>query len=459
MIEQRETGGRSHRQRMKRRRSKNSIRSLIVLGVCGVITAVCLTSGSKDYEDYIDNAVETQSVSSTGTYSTDISDSSPTLETEETESGYTEDTSYEPEPVAAEYHEEIQTAIDAAGETYGAVGIQVAVIENGVVSDTFAYGWATVGEEAMTAEHKMRVASISKVVIGMAAMLLQEDGIIDLDADIGAYWNAVVQNPAYPDNAITIRSMLTHTSSIICYGDEYSADYESVLQRFSYGYDNLVPGSIDSWCYNNYVFRVLGMTLELAANQSLDDILQEKLYAALEIDASFASGDIAETDKLVTLYRDTGEISRTVETQKSLHMPEEPGQDGSYFAGGLTISAADLAKLVALLASDGQYNGTQLLDADSIEEMEDYISQPLSDGSYQAMPLFYRQDLYGRDEIYYHTGTAYGVYSCISYDPNTGDGIVVLTTGADGSVDECGISKICSEINSYIYNILCSSVS
>ena len=54
-------------------------------------------------------------------------------------------------------HDAIQAAVDAAGEKYHATGVQVAVIENGVVTDTYAYGWATRGTDLMTADHKMRI--------------------------------------------------------------------------------------------------------------------------------------------------------------------------------------------------------------------------------------------------------------------------------------------------------------
>ncbi|MBR4210815.1 MAG: S-layer homology domain-containing protein, partial [Oscillibacter sp.] len=46
---------------------------------------------------------------------------------------------------ARDYHDAIQGAVDAAGQRYGATGLQVAVIERGRLTDTFAYGWATVG--------------------------------------------------------------------------------------------------------------------------------------------------------------------------------------------------------------------------------------------------------------------------------------------------------------------------
>lgn len=361
---------------------------------------------------------------------------------------------YEVASAARESHGDIQAAVDAAAQKYGAAGVQVAVVENGVVTDTYAYGWATKETDPMTANHKMRIASISKVMVGMTAMLLREDGVVDLDQDISAYWDCQVKNPQNPDKPITIRNMLSHTSSIFNAGDDVSRAYSSVLARLQgSGFSGAVPGDIGYWSYNNYAFGVLGMTLELAADSLVDDVLEEKLYAAMDIDASYAAGDIENTGMLASLYRNDGSMSRSVEKQKSLHNDPTPGANGTYFAGGLTISAADLGKLVALLAADGCYEGVRLLSEESVELMETRYEQPVPGGSYQALPLRYWPELYGRNGVYYHTGSAYGVFNCASYDPETGDGVVVLTTGASGAKDDRGIYKICAEINEYIYGV------
>ena len=47
----------------------------------------------------------------------------------------------------------------------------------------------------MTADTAVRIASISKVVEGMAAMKLAQDGLLDLDAPLSSYWGERVQNP------------------------------------------------------------------------------------------------------------------------------------------------------------------------------------------------------------------------------------------------------------------------
>lgn len=351
-------------------------------------------------------------------------------------------------------YDTIQQQIDYIAERNGAVGVQVAVIEDGSISGLFNYGWAKLNKTEMTDDHKIRVASISKILVGIAAMLLYEDGIIDIDKSIAGIWDTEIQNPYYPDDPITIRNMLNHTSSIYSYGDDYSMYYSSVKNRFKNCYSELRPGDISAWCYNNYVFRALGMTLELAADRKLDDILAEKVYGPLDIDAAFAAGDIKGTDLIVTLYDEDNNVERSADRLSTFHCSENPGAEGLYYAGGLTISANDLAKIVCMLVNEGEYEGQQILSKKSVRIMESCFTEPLEDGTYQGTPLVYMPGLYGREGIYFHTGSAYGSFNCMSYDPKTGDGVVVLTTGAVDLARTADIRYICDDINSFIYDVI-----
>lgn len=364
-----------------------------------------------------------------------------------------------PEPEAPEEpavpldHEAIQAEVERVAEEYGAMGMQVALINDGAVVGSYACGWATYDSDPMTTAHKIRVASVSKVVVGMAAMALAEDGTVDLDESIGKYWGVEAVNPAFPDEPVSIRNILSHTSTIGAYSDYNAVGAGTIRSRLGYGYMNSKPGDLESWCYNNYAFGVLGSTLELAAGQTLDEVLYEQFFDALDIDASFAYGDVDDTDLLATIYRGYS-VEQSLGFEKSLHLSDTPGENALFFAGSLTISAEDLAKLIAILANDGVCDGRQLLQSESVREMERHFTLPLEDGSYQAHPLLYVPGIYGRRGVYYHPGTAYGVYSCVSYDPQTGDGVVVITTGASGTADRYEIYNVCDEINEYLYELV-----
>lgn len=165
---------------------------------------------------------------------------------------------------ARSHHREIQTAVDTAARRYGTVSVQAAAVENGRVTDTYNYGWAERNTAPMTSEYKIRIASISKVMVGMAAM-----------------------------------------------------------------------------------------------------ILRDRLFDVTDIDGSFAAGELKDTRHVATLYYHGGPVSRSAASQCKNRMDGKPGAVGTYFAGGLTISTRDEAKLMGLLAADGRYEGGQLLSEDA----------------------------------------------------------------------------------------------
>ena len=356
----------------------------------------------------------------------------------------------EPDEIAV-HNEDIQAAIDRIAERYGAAGVQVAVISGGEIVGTYVYGDATKGVSTMTDDTKIRVASISKVVLAMTIMRLCELGRLDIDADIGVYWGAGVRNPNHSGIPITMRQMLSHTSSIIVYDYGFAADGALIRRRFLDGscFGSRVPGAIGSWSYNNYAFAALGVTVEIATGETVNDLAARHLFEPLGIDAAFGSGSISDTGNLATLYTNNGGVGRSSNAQRATLGSTYPGESGEEFPGGLTISAYDLAKLVAALAGGGSYRGVRILSSESVALME--ASQGSTGGFDQCLPLRRRTNIYGETELYYHTGSNYGVYNLISFNPVSADGVVVLTSGASGSTDANGIYAICGEISEYIY--------
>lgn len=360
-----------------------------------------------------------------------------------------------PTPTPVITQAQLDQAVAQAGSDHGAMAVQAAVIRDGEVVLESAWGWAVRDSVAMTPQHKLRCASLTKVAVGLSAALLLDQGLIDPEADLSTYWGSTVCNPYYPDDPVTIDTLLTHTSSLSDSSSLSALKGSAARQRLAgSGFQSLRPGDPASWGYNNYGFSVLGMTLELAAQQPLDQVLGEGLLEPMGIDAAFEGGSVDNTDLLATLYYYGGSLARSTSEQRSYTLDYAPGHKGNFFDGGFTCSAGDLAKLAAVLANDGAYEGQVLLSPESVAWMETPLDTPVSDGRstfLQCRPLRYQEELYGREGLYYHTGSAYGQYALLSYDPDTGDGVVVLTSGADGVVDEHGIYAICGEIAQAVY--------
>jgi len=347
-----------------------------------------------------------------------------------------------------------QVFVESVAKSYGAVGVQVAVIDKGTVTDTYSCGWATKNVDKMTADHKIRTASISKVAVAVCAMKMQEQGTVDINANIGSYWGSK------PCKAVTLKSLLTHTSTLkpLSYSPTRAGTLAQLRSADSYSAGTV--GSSGVWLYNNYAVGIAGVTLEVASGKTLNDYAKTNVFEPMGMDAAMASGQLKDTSKLATLYHSTGNVARSVSEATKLKGSNTPGENANLYAGGLTCSAKDLAKLMAMLANDGKYNGLQILTPASVSAIEakQFTKTEYSGSFHQCMPLRYKANLYGESELYYHTGNAYGVLALASYNPSTRDGVVVLTTGMSDvntspacSRDAQGIYEICGKLTEYVY--------
>ena len=57
----------------------------------------------------------------------------------------------------------------------------------------------------------------------------------------------------------------------------------------------------------------------------------------------------------------------------------------------------------------------------------------------------------GQEVLYYHTGSAYGVFSLMTYNPETGNGVVVITTGTPRNMNERGMYALCYDLMELLY--------
>lgn len=332
-----------------------------------------------------------------------------------------------------------------------AAAVSVAAVENGELSQCAAWGWAEKNQREMTPDTKVRIASISKVAVGLGAMAMAEDGLVDLDAPLSTYWGAGAANP-YSDGQPTVRTLMTHTSSLKSLDVTRGLNTLTGLLNSGSSWRDMEPGDGGYWAYNNFGFCILGTTLELAAGETLEDYCQRRLFQPMGLQASFYGGNMEE-EQVATLYTDGG-VGRTAAAHTGQSVPDAIGMGASYYPGGLTISAVDMARLTALLAADGVYDGTEHLEAGTVEDMETprfTVAQEDATSFEQCLVLRRQEDLLGRDQLYYHTGSSYGVYALMSYDPETRDGVVVITTGAPYELEEHGIYSLCARLTEQVY--------
>ncbi len=340
----------------------------------------------------------------------------------------------------------------AVMDKYTPVGAQIAIIESGEIKGVYSYGLADKKQGiAMTNDTKIRVASLTKVILGICAMKMDEEGIIDIDENIGKYWgNEKLANSRYPDEKITMRSILTHTSSISSVSDYPGREKLEKQIAGSSLFGKKKPNTANAWYYNNFAIGVGGCTMEAAAEKNLNDYAIEKLFEPMSIEAAYSLADLPEGSPAAVLYFENGKKSRTKKDDET-SFSDLVGDNCPLFAGNVHISAEDYAKIMLMLMNDGTYEGTAILSPESVAEMEKgYFEIDDSESEFTQCLILRKRQLYNRN-LYYHTGNAYGTIALTSYDPETMDGVVIVTTGMGLSKDKDGIYSVCGEITKRVY--------
>ena len=117
------------------------------------------------------------------------------------------------------------------------------------------------------------LASLTKVIATTtAAMLLAQEGVLDLDAPVTRY----VPIPAF--QSITPRHLLTHTSGLHPGRPYYltATSIDDMLQRYAADGLHSSPGTRRR--YSDAGFMLLGRTVELAARDSLDAFCKRRIF-------------------------------------------------------------------------------------------------------------------------------------------------------------------------------------
>ncbi len=352
-------------------------------------------------------------------------------------------------PEIVSLSEEAQQRLTELSNKFGCVATQIAVIDDGYVTSLFSSGYANLRRKtAINNDTKIRVASLSKVLVGMSAMAAQEDGFFDLDDPLTDVLGYKVYNPNYSKHVLTMRSFLTHTASVNMTATISNVKLEYFL-RSRDTYFSTEPNKASAWCYSNPGIRAAGGMVEQITGRTLPEFDNERFFTPLGADASFFASLLKDRENIATLYGGDHIETQSVNTLLSRNYSTVPGENGFIFAGGLMISAQDFAKLMCILLRDGEYDGHRILNPATVAEMEQ-VNYELKDFD-QCIILRHRDEIYGR-ELYFHTGDAYGVLAFAAYDQASGEGVVVVTVGAGCGRDKYDIPTVCGEMADYIFN-------
>ncbi|AJP73060.1 serine hydrolase domain-containing protein [Sphingomonas hengshuiensis] len=350
-----------------------------------------------------------------------------------------------PQPVAPPVAT-VRVAFDRRGET--------SVIAEGLAD--------AAANRAVTADDPVRVASISKLVTGIAVLRLVEAGKLDLDADVSALLGWRLRNPAFPEMPITLRLLLSHRSSLtdtLDYVLPLDADMRGVLADPRAWDAAHAPGAY--FRYTNFNFPVVAAVMERATGERFDRLMDRLVLAPLGIAGCYnwAACPAPVAARAVVIYR-AGTPTKDDHHGAPPPCPVTPASDGScdlstwragangaIFSpqGGLRISARALARIGRMLLGDGKVDGVRLLRPASVRLLETPLwtfngsNGDTIDGFYCSYGLAVtflptqragcRDDPFGDGRARIgHAGEAYGLKSGLWIDRAAGSGVAYFAT-------------------------------
>ncbi len=346
-----------------------------------------------------------------------------------------------------------EAEIGAIMAKYQAVGVSVAVVNGTDLVYRHSFGLKNLGSgEALADDDLFRIASISKSFVATGLLQQVEAGKLSLDDDVGALIGFRVRNPNFPDSAITLRMILSHTSSIgdrngyftlDAFNPEKTADWAKA-------YNDYAPGARYQYC--NLNFNLAGAILEKVSGERFDRYIHRHILQPLGLYGGY-NADALDSSRFVTLYAYDGNTGAFAAEQAYVSPAERlkdyvDGYSTPAFSptGGMKISAADLARYMTMHMHDGTYKGVRILSEESTQLMQ----TALSDEEGYGLALRTMDNLLPGKVLKGHNGVAYGLYSAMFFQPQEKFGIVVITNGCNTGYTE-GVNDFLREVYGSLY--------
>lgn len=331
--------------------------------------------------------------------------------------------------------ERIEGLVSAAMSGQGIPGASVAVVQEGRFVWSQGYGLADVENRVpATANTVYRLASISKTITGVAAMILKEQGKLDLDAPVRTYV------PGLPDHyaAVTTRQVLGHIGGVRHYrfGEASSnrpyRDVNDTLAQFVA--DPLLSPPGERYEYSTFGFSVAGAAIQGAAGIPFEEFVKRAIFEPAGMRRIRPDDPFAIIPNRAQGY--------TLDGAGELRNSEQVNVTNKVPGGGFCSTVGDLARFAAALMRG------DLLKPESLTEM--WTSQKTADGKETGYGIGWgvqrREGLFRVS----HAGGQSRVATYLALWPDRKTAVAIMTNreGADLGTLANDIAKVVREENS-----------
>lgn len=356
---------------------------------------------------------------------------------------------------------DLEAEIQKVMSEYEAIGASVVVVKNNKICyhQTFGYNPDyndTTLRKPIPEDGIYWLASVSKTFISTAIMQLMEKRKLKLDDDINKYLKFSVRNPKYPETPITVRMLLCHRSSLNDnhYGWSFNLmklDSESYYDSFN----EYEPGEKYDYC--NLGYTLLGAIIETVTGMRFDEYIDRFICEPLHLEGSFNLTRI-DSEKLVRTYlydKSTNEFSidKTIHDYKYVNKKladYELGISTSSLspAGGMRISATDLAKWMMVHMNYGKYDGKRIIK----RRTEKKMWKPYWTDQNYAFAFSQYDKIVKGEKFIGMTGGSHGISSVMFFNPFKKYGFVVITNGYKPTSIKGRLSSLARELVRPLYN-------
>jgi len=285
-------------------------------------------------------------------------------------------------------------------------GVVAAVLRDGQLVYLESLGQRDLASSSPMEEDALfRIYSMTRPVTSLAAMILWEEGRLELDDPISRYLpeftdQRVFLDPSAPDmnqtrerqGDITVADLMRHTSGL---GSRSSAIYVAEQVRLrSISLEQLtknaarVPLFEDPGTEFRYGLSatILGRLVEVVSGMPFDAFLQQRVFGPMGMNDTVFWVDPSRLDRLATVYRPAADGSLGIHEMEAIPFTEKvPLVEGGV---GLVSSTLDFAKFSQLFLSGGEIFGQRILQPETVElMMENAVADamlPLEDSGYMA---------------------------------------------------------------------------